>query len=551
MKLPPTSSTRVAAHARSKTALLAILLVLLTLAAFLPAIRAGFVWDDDRAIRDNALLDSSEGLRKIWAEPSSMSDFEAHYWPLVYTSFWVEHQLWGDDPRGYHAVNVLLHLANALLVWLVLLRLAVPGAWLAAALFAVHPVHVESVAWAIERKDVLSTLFYLLAFAAYLRFDERRRWGAWALSLALFGCALLSKSMTISFPLAVLLALFWKRGGIKKGDVLHVYPFLLVAAVVAFVDVRMASLDSTRPLDLGLLERVLVAGRALAFYAWKLVWPANLASIYPGWTVDASSTLQWLFPIGAAAVLVALWLARDRLGRGPVVAVAFFAMTLGPVLGFVLFSYMTYSYVADRFQYLASIGPLALAAAALARLASRSGVAPAMAAHSLATVLLCALGVLTWRQCGIYRDLESFWSYNLTQNPSSIAYSSLGDVYLRRGELEKAIEYQERSIALKDSSRGRFRLGEALMKRGEMDRALAEFQRGRELNQGLNLVRQVESGLCFNIGSIYWSKRDWAECVKYWEMAQKADPNLAEAKEWLSKARERLKNSPPPGSQGR
>ena len=163
--------------------------------AYLPAFSAGFLWDD-RVFTEARAVREWSGLWTLWFRPSEIGN-EAHYWPLVYSSFWLEHKLWGFDPAGYHAVNVLLHGANGVMLWRLARRLELPGAWLLAALFAVHPLHVESVAWVIERKDLLSGLFYLGAFGAWLRFAEQPRGGGrhYALALALFVLGLLCKSM--------------------------------------------------------------------------------------------------------------------------------------------------------------------------------------------------------------------------------------------------------------------------------------------------------------------------------------------------------------------
>ena len=254
---------------------------------------------------------------------------------------------------------MLLHLLNSLLVWRLLLRLAVPGAWVAAAVFAAHPTHVESVAWIIERKDVLSGLFYLTAVLVWLRFLEQPRPWRYGLALLLFAAGLLSKSIVVTLPAALLIVQWWKEGRIAVRDLQRVAPFFLVALLITAVD--LSSIGSRHSLlDYSLPERMLVASRALWFYAGKLAWPTDLAVIYPRWDISLGDPWAWLYLAGATALAATLWFMRHRVGRGPLAGALFFAVTLSPVLGFVNHGYMKYSFVADRFQYLAGIGVIAV-----------------------------------------------------------------------------------------------------------------------------------------------------------------------------------------------
>ena len=335
-----------------RDALAVLALGLLTGVCYLPAtLWGGLIWDDFIWSQSRAVREWS-GLSTIWSWPSRI---EAHYWPLTYTTFWLEHKIWGLAPAGYHVVNVLLHLLNSLLVWRLLLRLAVPGAWVAAAVFAAHPLHVESVAWIIERKDVLSGLFYLTAVLVWLRFLEQRRPWRYGLALLLFAAGLLSKSIVVTLPVALLIVQWWKDGQITLRDLQRVAPFFLVALLITAVDLysyasRHVSLDYSLP------ERMLIAARALWFYAGKLAWPTDLAVIYPRWDISLGDPWAWLYLAGATALAATLWFMRHRVGRGPLAGALFFAVTLSPVLGFVYHDYMEYSVVADRFQYLAGIG---------------------------------------------------------------------------------------------------------------------------------------------------------------------------------------------------
>ena len=397
--------------------MLAVLaLGLMVAVSYFPALSGGFIWDDkifaqNRAIREVA------GLWNIWFSPGDLKN-EHHYWPIIYTTFWLEHKLWGLAPLGSHLVNVALHLINSVLVWRVLRGLAVPWAWVAAALFAVHPVHVESVAWIIERKDVLSGLFYLTAVLTWVRFVETPRWASYVLALLLFVAGLLSKSIVVTLPVALLIVPWWKQGRVTATDLLRLAPFFVVALCITLADLWFYYTARTA-LSLGysLIERVLIAARALCFYVGKLFWPTDLAAIYPLWDIRVSDPLAWTYVVAVAALAALLWLGRHRVGRGPLAGVLFFAVTLSPVLGFLDYGYMLLSFVADRYQYLAAAGVMAVAAAAAAHGARRLPDRWKTGAQGLVGVVLVLLGTMTWHQAGIYRDEITFFGHVLSLNP--------------------------------------------------------------------------------------------------------------------------------------
>lgn len=413
----PDGGTDEAAN-RRRNRLAALALCALSVVVYLPAVDGEFLWDD-AVFTEAAPVREASGLADIWFSPSAIEN-EGHYWPLVYTSFWLEHALWGfESPVPFHLANLLLHLLNTLLLWRLLRRFAVPGAFAAAAVFAVHPVHVEAVAWIIERKDVLSGFFYLSAAAVWFRFVETGRKGAYALSLGLFAAGLLSKSIVVTLPVALLVAQWWRRGRILAADLRRLAPFALVAVVITLADLSYYAGQAPFTLDYSFLERALLASRALWSYALKLVWPSPLPVIYPLWEVTAADLLGWAALAGALAVAAALWFARERIGRGPLAGAAFFAVTLSPALGFVDNVYMEFAFVADRYQYLASIGVTTTLAAAGAVFASRRPGAALVGARWLAAGVVALLGVLSWRQSGIYRDEITFFSHIVAANPEA------------------------------------------------------------------------------------------------------------------------------------
>ena len=463
-------------------------LVLLPLVCYLPAMLwGGLIWDDRIWSRAPAVLEWS-GLFTIWFKPS-LIEGEAHYWPLVYTTFWLEHKIWGLAPAGYHVVNVVLHVANTLLLWRVLCTLAAPGAALAAALFAVHPLHVESVAWIIERKDLLSALFYLSAVLVWLRFLERPLWRYYGFALLLFAAALLSKSIAVTLPAALLIIQWWREGRIAGRDLLRLAPFFLLGFLITAGDLAFYASRELGFFDYSFVERLLIASRALWFYAGKLAWPAELAVIYPLWDVSVRDPWAWLYLAAALALAASLWFMRRRLGRGPLAGAVFFAVTLSPTLGFVDFTYMKFSFVADRFQYLAGIGLIAVVAGAasvsVSNLSERWGRAnrPFVAALPVA-VLLLLLGMRSWQHSEIYRDELVFNSYIIAHNPRARgAHRNLSAELFKLGRTEEALEHAR--IAAQqypdcvDCHAG---VGAALTKLMRLDEAEKHMRRALELD---------------------------------------------------------------------
>ena len=516
----------------------ALALAVLVAVSYFPALQGGFVWDDV-IFAEEPVIHSPGALRSIWFAPADIKN-EGHYWPLVYSSFWLEHRLWGLQPAGYHAVNLFLHLLNCLLLWRLLLRLQVPGALLIAAVFAVHPLHVESVAWIIERKDVLSALFYLGAVLAWLRFVEVERAGHYLLVGLLFAAGLLSKSVVVTLPLALLLVQWWRGGRVTGVDLLRVAPLMVLGVAITAAD--LAFYRGREVLELGytLAERMLIAGRALWFYAGKLVWPLELAVIYPLWEIDARSVAGWGYVVAAAGLALALWLLRERIGRGPLAGALYFALTLGPVLGFVDYGYMQFSFVADRFQYLAGIGVLAVLLGGAAhwlgklvtaaedgtpteRLATTGSPSPAgsssaaglrsparssstarpsaasgspsasgsrygqwvrYAAWGLAAAMVVLLGALTWRQAGIYRDEITLFSHVVAHNPAARdAHLNLGSALFEAERMEEGLAASRIAAQQRPESAGAL---------ANVGRALVHFERFTEAEEHLRRALELD-----------------------------------------------------------
>jgi hypothetical protein len=435
------------------------LIVLLVFLAYLPALRGGFIWDDDSWTTNlSALFQDTSGLRLIWFQPTALQQ----YYPLSGTTFWLDYQLWKFWTLPYHVENVLLHALAALLFWRLLLRLQLPGAWLASAIFALHPVMVESAAWITERKNVLSLVFYLGALLAYGRYAQwvtrtgeiaplpdssRSTWRPslfYGLAFVLFLGALLAKTTTFSLPAAILLIGWWQRGQIRwRADVLPTLPFFALAlglcTVTAWLEKYHVGATGS-DFALTFPQRCLVAGRAFWFYLGNLFWPANLCFVYPRWQPNPDLGWQWLYPVTAIGTLFTLWLIRGRIGRGPVTALLFYVGTLFPVLGFMNAYGMRYSFVWDHWVYLPALGIIALVAALVMR-AAESLRTPAVV-YGFAAIVLPVLALLTWRQAGMYTDMETLWRKTLARNPdSSMAHNNLGILLRNQGHIEEAMEH--------------------------------------------------------------------------------------------------------------
>ncbi len=557
------------------------LLLLVTFVAYIPAINGGFVWDDDAYITENQTLRTFEGLGRIWFEIGAVPQ----YYPLVHSTFWAEYHLWQLHPMGYHIVNVLLHGLNAILLWMLLRRLSVPAAWLAAAIFALHPVNVESVAWITERKNVLSGLFYfssMLAYLHFLRLEEQPSpdvetsaasasdsntvlWRFYILSLILFLFALLSKSVTSSMPVVILIILWWKRDRLHWQDVLPLVPFFLLGAALGILTILVEKLNvgaQGEEWALSILDRFLVAGRALWFYAGKLIWPHKLTFNYPKWPIETGAWWQYLYPLAALTTLAVLWLLRKRTGKAVLVAVLFFVVTLVPALGFFDVYPMRYSFVADHFQYLASVGLIALLASMII---SINHFLPNRFVIVVKAAVLLVLGLLTWKQGYIYENLETLWRDTITKNPSSwMAHNNLGDELTRKGRLEEAIGHFYSTLRIKpDHAEAHYNLANTFSKQGKVDKAeehylaalrINPYQVRTHNNLGIALIHQgrIQEAIThfttaleikpdfspahLNLGLALFQQGKIDEAIRHYSEALKTDPDFADAHNALGAA---------------
>jgi protein O-mannosyl-transferase len=428
---------------------------------YLPAINGGFVWDDDKLVTENQLVMAPDGLSRIWCTNQA-----ADFWPLVNSTFWLEWRLWAMNPAGYHATNLILHTAEAWLIWLILRRLSIPGAYLAALIFAVHPVNVESVAWIAQLKNLLAMLFFLLSIQWYLKAmqaatgsgpDGTRHETAsdllhpssliphpssfYWLSLAAFLLAILSKGSVVVMPL-ILLGIIWWLRPLKWPDLAWISPFFILAAIMTKVNLwfQVHGTDAVVR-TAGFLDRMLIAPCTIWFYLYKAIFPFKLAPVYPQWQIEPGNLLRWLPLLSALGVTAVFWLCRNGWSRPFLFAWGFFCIALVPVMGFADVGFMKYALVADRYQHIAIIGAVALAAAGL--IGWRRWVGGGIC-WAVAVLALAVLGFTTWGQCGIYRNPIVFNETALERNPDFWpGHYNLGVALQKAGRLTDAIREYE------------------------------------------------------------------------------------------------------------
>ncbi|MEO6594496.1 MAG: tetratricopeptide repeat protein, partial [Planctomycetota bacterium] len=415
-----------------------------------PVLGCRFIWDDDDYVTQNPVLLTLGGFWSIWLEPHALPQ----YYPLVHTTFWLEYRLWGDAPLGYHIVNVLLHITSAALLWQLLQKLAIPGALFAALWFTAHPVHVESVAWITERKNVLSLVCYLLAARHWLRWYESGPRRDWWFATAWFLAALLSKTVTASLPAALCVVVWWLHGKVTRRALRGVSMWLLLGGAFAWLTIHLEATHvgaANTPWQLAGGERLLVAGRAVWFYLGSLLWPFGTCFNYPRWQLDTTSMIQWIGFVAAVLVTVLAVALHRRMGRGLGATLLLFGGTLVPALGFFDVFPFRYSFVADHFQYHASIAMLVAMSAAGTTAAARF-CKPAVA-KVLAASMVALASVVAHRYVHTYRDLDTLWRHTLACNgESTLALANLGAMANERGDSATAKSYLERCLALDPTS---------------------------------------------------------------------------------------------------
>jgi len=453
----------------------AALIALLTVLVYLPALRAGLVWDDRSLITENPLIKASDGLYRFWFTADTPD-----YRPLTWSLWWLEWRLWGANAMGYHMVNVLLHAADALLVWVVLRRLKIPGAWLAAAVFAVHPVNVATGAWISEQKNTLSMLLFAVAILLYLRFDERGRWRWYGLSLVSCWLAVLSKTAVVMLPVVLLGCLWWRHGRIRMRDWLCALPYFAASLALSVVTIiqHHRALEGTAVQTGGFPARLATAGWVPWFYLSKALLPIDLTVVYPKWEVDPSRWVSYMPGIILVGGLIVFWWKRRSWGRPLFFALGYFVVMLFPVLGFFDQAFYRYSWVADHWQYYSIIGVIALMVAAGVAVCRHMGERGRVGGVLASAILLAVLGGASWKRTHVYADSETLWRDNVARNPNAwVAQYNLGVLLRESHRIQDAIaQYQETLRIKPDVPEAYYSLGVALGQIGRVREAIADYE---------------------------------------------------------------------------
>ena len=558
-----------------------LILLVLVFACYAYSSQSGYIWDDDAYVTGNPTLRSFNGLSRIWTEPGATPQ----YYPMTFTSFWLEVQAFGMNPKLSHVINAALHAASVLLLWKILRRLAVPGAWVAAAVFAVHPIQVESVAWISERKNTLSLVFGLSSLLMYLRYarigaeDHAEPAGEginvalpddpvrlYRLFLALFVLALLSKTTLGVLPVVIAVILWWKNGRVSGKEWLSLLPAFALAAIggsfTSYLEHSPFYVGATGlEWQVSLPGRIMLMGQTAAFYAYKILWPfpigyspAKGTAVWPWfpisfnydrWTLDVSSAVQWFPLAGIIVTAAALFALRNKIGRGAFAALAIFLIGLLPASGLVIAFPMRFSWVADHFAYVGSIGLIVGVVSALAVLLSRL---PAVAAGATGVVLAGLIAVTFWHGQS-FKDLKTLWERTLQQNPRSwLAALNYGNIARERASTDyiRMMQLGDEDAAVKnrDEARRRARLWfdeglrinpnayEAYTSRGvldtqegKLDDALANYHHAAQIAADLKV--EGYRWPSFLIGELLVAQGKNSEAIKVFEDLEALESRLA------------------------
>ncbi|HEY1685407.1 MAG TPA: tetratricopeptide repeat protein [Tepidisphaeraceae bacterium] len=492
-------------------------LVILTLWAFSPCILGGYIWDDNHYPLNPVVQKGNDGLYDIWFNPSRPAEDGAplhfvtpQYYPMTYTTYWLVYMARGIDPMTDHAINMLLQAGAALLVWEILRRLKVPGAWVAAAIFAIHPLQTESVAWLTERKNVLAGVFYFASILTYLQFlriekEDARPTAAdfewYGLALLLFICGLLSKSVVCSLPIVMAIILWWKHR-LHSRNIALLFPFVILGLAMSMVtswfEVHIVGASGPE-WDHTWVQKIFIASHAIWFYAVKLLVPANLSFIYRKWALDSS---QWIFVAATLIVLAILIAIMRKTGRGVLAAVLIYLVTLVPAMGFFPVYPMRYSYVADHFQYFSGIALIVLAVAIVAHLLRHLGNQRRNVGLVLAILVIGIFAIGSWSRAHVFANSEALWTDVINKNPEAwLAYEGRSGVLAEEAQMDltdsdvtegktsaeraarQAIEDAQNALRLHPNLEATYdNWGQALMALNEPANALEKFQKAESIN---------------------------------------------------------------------
>ena len=506
------------------------IIILAALWIYSPAMRGDWLWDDDWYITNQPLMRDLSGLFKFWFEPGSWVE----YYPLEETVLWIEWHLFGSDTLGYHLVTLALHIGNALLVWRLLDKFGLRKAWIGGLIFAVHPAMVESAAWIAETKNTLSTFPCLLAACVWIDYDNRRQPRDYAFAILYFTAALLCKIAVAPLPLALLLYAWWKRRHIGRSDLAALVPFVIIAVVVCGISLAGSQMytkiePKTWPLPvLTFPEKLALSGQTLGVYVAHVFWPVDLLPNYPQWPVSASSLLVYLPWLVLFAVLLLLWLQRKSWGGTALLGVGFFLVFLLPFLGFVMASYMSFTWVMDHFLYVPMIGLIGLFVAALDSIDTRVSAPARVGVTAATTILVTLLAFESHAYSAVFASQKALWSYTAERNPGDwLAHYILGRTMLANNEPQEALEQYQLFLQLgPDKAMGHLNLGRALQAANRMPESLAQYDTAIALTPSDSEIYNQKGMALMQAGRT-------AEAQAQFEQALKLRPRYVDALENL------------------
>ena len=539
-------------------------IIVLCLTTYASSVQNDFIWDDDSYVYANPYLQKTDGLRAIW-----FTHRLPQYYPMTFTTFWIEHQLWGDHPFGYHITNLILHVLNAILVFWVIQKLCATLAFPVALLFAVHPIQVETVAWVTERKNLLALFFFLLAMLSYLRFDDTRKTSHYFQTLGLFVCALLSKSIAVCFIFIPVLYGWWRNGKVTWREIRLSIPLVAIGALSAINTIYLelyrvgARGDAW---DLTVFERIVLAGRILLFYLYKVCVPLKFSFFYSRWAIDASQWWQWLFPLIPIVVLILLFYFRHEIGRGPLALFLFYTVSIFPALGFFNVYPMKYSFVADHFSYLSTPVLFLLTCLCISFLLVKLKLKFPSLKSKTAKILmwLIFLSVITYMSgksmvlTRNYKNVVTLWENLLNDNPKAwVAYTNLGYVYRSVGKIENAISIYQKAIeTIPDNPNAYYNLANTYYDIGETEQAIEFYRKTLKIdshyvnaynnlgliynnlgktNEAIELFRKAieidpkQAKTYYNLGLTYNTIGNVKEAIELYKRAIEIDPHFSEA----------------------
>lgn len=507
-----------------RTSLKVFGILVLGLIVYWPALHAGFIWDDDMFLTLNPLIKASDGLRRFW-----FTNQAADYWPLTSTSLWLEWRLWGMNPMGYHTTNVVLHLIESLLLWKILYRLKIPGSYLAAVLFLIHPLNVESVAWITQSKNTMAMLFFLITCLCFTNSEEtsnqspyyKNKW--YYVSLLMFICALLSKGSVILLPI-VLLGIIYTKKSVQASDLVKLVPFTISAFIFTFINVWFQNHATHETIRIAnFTERLLGAGAVPWFYLSKIVFPNNLSFIYPQWNISTTNYILWISLVASLVMSVgSLSLLRSKFSFISY-SWLYFCLMLIPVMGFADIYFMKYSLVADHYCHLAIIGILVLLAYCFEMLVVRF-VRIKPYAEGLMVGCILILSLLSLRECLKYKNLETLYNTTLHINPEAwFAETNLVVLLCDTGRLDDAIKHGEHAVALKaNQPETHYNLGCALSKARRYPEAISQYVLALQL-------RPNYRDALFNLGNAFHAISDFKNAIDVFSKVIRLDPKSIEA----------------------